>query len=135
KNGDAADLKSALGVFLSNSPKELHALAGRPTVTPADRAKMIALASVVAIAQQAAGEISAHERDGAIPREVVEAEREFLGIKLAGVFGLATEIAEDLELQQDTLRERGMAFRTAADGFLSWGAREAVPAAARRVYD
>ena len=118
-NGDTADLKGSLGAFLSNSPKELRALAGRPTITAEDRTKIIALASVLAIAQQAAGEISAHERDGAIPRAVVEAEREFLGVKLAGMFGLATEIAEDIDRQQDVLRERAMQLRAAADGFLT----------------
>ena len=44
-------------------------------------------------------------------------ERAFLCTKLAGLFSLSSEIAEDLERQEDEMRARAQQLRDAADSF------------------
>jgi hypothetical protein len=112
------DLKEAIGPLLAIAPRELRVLAERATITADDRVKILTLSCVLALAQQVAADILAAERDGAIPQAFVVKECEFIGTKLAGLFGLSSEIAEDLEAQEDMMRDRAQQLRRAADGIL-----------------
>jgi hypothetical protein len=55
------------------------------------------------------------EPDGAIAHDMVAQEREFLSSKLAGLFSLSSEIAEDLEGQEEFMRARAQQLRERAD--------------------
>jgi hypothetical protein len=63
---DALDLKDALDVFVSISPRDFKAMAERPTSEEADRTKIVALCSVLAIAQNVAAGILARQDEGAV---------------------------------------------------------------------
>jgi len=85
-----------------------------------DRRTAIIWLPVIALAMAGLGALfaaAAQERDGIIPREAVEAERAFLGTKLAGLFQISPEIAEDLERQEEEMRARAQQLRDAADSF------------------
>lgn len=112
---DMVGLKSTITGLLSFNAREIRAYSDRPTIGSADRVKLVALSSVLAMAQQVAVELLTTERDGLIPPEAVAAEQDFIGIKLAGLFSLASEIAEDLEAQEDRMRERAAKLREAAN--------------------
>lgn len=113
----SAHLKESIDAFLIVSPRELRALAERPTINSEDQEKIASTSFVLSIAQQIAADIAAQEADGVIPREAVEAERAFLGTKLAGLFTLSSEIAEDLEVQEEEMRARAQHLRDEADTF------------------
>ena len=70
---------------------------------------------MLSIAQQVAVELLTTEKHGLIPPEAVAAEQDFIGVKLAGLFSLASEIAEDLEIQEEQKRERAAELREAAN--------------------
>jgi hypothetical protein len=110
-------LKESIAAFLVVSPRELHAFAERPTINSTDQEKIASASFVLSIAQQVAADVAAQEHDGLIPREAVEAERAFLGTKLAGLFQLSSEIAEDLEVQEEEMRGRAQQLRDAAEAF------------------
>ncbi len=112
---DMPGLKSTITGLLSFNAREIRAYSDRPTITNADRVKLVALSSVLSMAQQVALEILTTEKDGLIPPEAVAAEQDFIGTKLAGLFSLASEIAEDLEAQEDRMRERAAQLREAAN--------------------
>lgn len=112
---DMVGLKSTITGLLSFNAREIRAYSDRPTIGSADRVKLVALSSVLAMAQQVAVELLTTEKDGLIPPEAVAAEQDFIGIKLAGLFSLASEIAEDLEAQEDRMRERAAKLRDAAN--------------------
>jgi hypothetical protein len=113
----SAQLKESIAAFLIVSPRELRALAERPTINAEDQEKIASTSFVLSIAQQVASDVAAEARDGIIPREAVEAERAFLSIKLAGLFQLSSEIAEDLEHQEEEMRGRAQHLRETADTF------------------
>lgn len=107
-------LKKAIADFMAIAPRELRALAERPTINSTDQMKIATLSCVLAIAQQITSEMLT-ESDGAISRHVVAEERAFLSSKLAGLFGLSSEIAEDLEGQEEFMRARAQHLRERAD--------------------
>jgi hypothetical protein len=107
-------LKKALADFMAIGPREVHALAERPTINSADQVKLATLSCVLAIAQEMANEMLI-EPDGAIAHDMVAQEREFLSSKLAGLFSLSSEIAEDLEGQEEFMRARAQQLRERAD--------------------
>ena len=109
------ELKDAVAVFRAVSPKDLMALSERATINSADQMKLVALAAVLKIAQQVVTEILAEEWGGVIAQEVVAKEHDFISIKLAGLFNLSSEIAEDLEVQEAAMRERAKHLRQTAD--------------------
>ena len=113
----SAQLKESIAAFLVVSPRELRALAERPTINAEDQEKLASTSIVLSIAQQVASDVAAEARDGIIPREAGEAERAFLSIKLAGLFQLSSEIAEDLEHQEEEMRGRAQHLRETADTF------------------
>ncbi len=109
------DLKEAIAAFQAIRPKELRALAERPTINAADQMKLMALSAVLSITQQVANEILAEEWGGVIAQATVAKELGFISTKLAGLFSLSSEIAEDLERQEDAMRDRALQLRQAAD--------------------
>ena len=111
------ELKDAITEFLTISPRDLRALGDRPTITTDDQMKIHSMSFVLSIAQQVASEIQAQARGDVIATDVVERERAFLDTKLAGLFSLSSEIAEDLERQEDEMRARAQQLRDAADSF------------------
>jgi hypothetical protein len=117
--GDTPDrsedhLKKALADFMAIGPRELRALAERPTINSTDQIKIATLSCVLAIAQQMTHEMLM-DRDGRIAHHMVAQEREFLSSKLAGLFSLSYEIAEDLEGQEEFMRARAQHLRESAD--------------------
>jgi hypothetical protein len=114
-----ADLKEAIGALMAITPRDLRALAERPTITSADRMKIITLSCVLSLAQQIAADILASEHDGVFPQEFVTKERELIVAKLAGLFSLSSEITEDLEAQEHEMRDRALKLRQAADNILA----------------
>jgi hypothetical protein len=112
---DMVGLKSTITSLLSFNAREIRAYSDRPTIGNAERTKLVALSAVLTIAQQVAVEILTTEKDGLIPPEAVAAEQDFIGIKLAGLFSLASEIAEDLQAQEDRMRARAAQLRDAAN--------------------
>jgi len=115
---DSADLKQAIAGLQAVSARDVRAFAERPTINSADRMKIVALASVLSIAQKVALEILATEKKGAIPPQIVARERDFITLKLAGLFSLSSEIAEDLEVQEDGMRARAQELRQTAEANL-----------------
>lgn len=109
------DLKDAVAEFRAISPKDLLALSERATINSADRMKLVALSAVLKIAQQVVQDILAEEWGGVIAQAAVAKENDFVSIKLAGLFNLSSEIAEDLEVQEAAMRERAMQLRETAD--------------------
>jgi hypothetical protein len=112
---DMVGLKSTITSLLSFNAREIRAYSDRPTIANSERTKLIALSAVLSIAQQVAVELLTTEKDGLIPPEAVAAEQDFISIKLAGLFSLASEIAEDLEIQEEQKRERAAELRKAAN--------------------
>ena len=112
---DMPGLKSTITGLLSFNAREIRAYSDRPTIAQADRVKLVALSAVLTMAQQVALGILTTEKDGLIPAQAVAAEQDFIGIKLAGLFSLASEIAEDLEAQEDRMRARAAQLREAAN--------------------
>ena len=112
---DMVGLKSTITSLLSFNAREIRAYSDRPTIANSERTKLIALSAVLSIAQQVAVELLTTEKDGLIPPEAVAAEQDFIGVKLAGLFSLASEIAEDLEIQEEQKRERAAELRAAAN--------------------
>ena len=111
----AQDLKDAVAAFHAVSPEELHAMAERPTINSDDQMKLVALSAVLKIAQHAVDELLAQEWGGVIAQEAVAKEHDFISVKLAGLFNLSSEIAEDLERQEDGMRARAKELRQSAD--------------------
>lgn len=111
----AQDLKDAVAAFRAVSPQELLALAERPTINQADQMKLVALSAVLKIAQHVVTELLEEEWGGVIAQDVVAKEHDFISIKLAGLFNLSSEIAEDLEVQERTMRARAKQLREVAD--------------------
>jgi hypothetical protein len=111
----AQELKDAVAAFRAISPKDLLALSERATINSADQMKLVALAAVLKIAQQVVTDILAEEWGGVIAQPVVAKENGFISIKLAGLFNLSSEIAEDLEVQEKAMRERAKQLRQTAD--------------------
>ncbi len=111
----AQDLKDAVAAFQAIAPKDLLALSERATINSADRMKLVALSAVLKIAQQVVRDILAEEWGGIIAQEAVAKENDFISIKLAGLFNLSSEIAEDIEVQEAAMRERAMHLRETAD--------------------
>jgi hypothetical protein len=112
---DMVGLKSAITGLLSFNAREIRAYSDRPTIAQSDRTKLVALSAVLSIAQQVAVQILTTETEGLIPPDIVAREQDFIGVKLAGLFSLASEIAEDLEVQEERKRERAAQLREAAD--------------------
>jgi len=112
---DMVGLKSTITGLLSFNAREIRAYADRPTIAQSDRVKLVALSAVLSITQQVAVELLTTERDGLIPPDAVASEQDFISIKLAGLFSLASEIAEDLEMQAERIRERAAELREAAN--------------------
>lgn len=112
---DMVGLKSTITNLLSFNAREIRAYSDRPTIGNIERVKLVALSAVLSIAQQVTVELLTTERDGLIPPEAVAAEEEFIRVKLAGLFSLASEIAEDLEAQAERMRERAAQLREAAN--------------------
>lgn len=110
-----ADLKQACETFLTLSPRQLRMLSERPTINSADQIKIATLSYVLAIAQRGVTDLLAHEQDGAIPPAMVAQESEFITSKIAGLFSLSSEIAEDLDRQEGVMRVRAQHLRDAAD--------------------
>jgi len=111
----ADHLKKAIADFMAIAPRELRTLAERPTINSTDQIKIATLSCVLAIAQQTTNEMLM-DGDGALAHHMVAQEREFLSSKLAGLFALSSEIAEDLEGQEEFMRARAQALRERADG-------------------
>ncbi len=57
-------LKSTITGLLSLNAREIRAYSDRPTITNADRTKLIALSAVLSITQQVAVELRTTEKDG-----------------------------------------------------------------------
>lgn len=114
----AQDLMDAVAEFRAISPKDLLALSERPTINSADQMKLVALSAVLKIAQQVVDDILAQEWGGVIAQDVVTKENDFVSIKLAGLFNLSSEIAEDIEVQEAAMRARAKQLRQAADTML-----------------
>lgn len=112
---DTPGLKSAITGLLSFNAREIRAYSDRPTIANADRVKLIALSAVLSMTQQVAVELLTTEKDALIPPEAVAAEQDFICTKLAGLFSLASEIAEDLEAQEEQKRQRAAQLREAAN--------------------
>lgn len=112
------ELMDAVAVFRAILPKDLLALSERPTINSADQMKLVALSAVLKIAQQVVADILAQEWGGVIAQDVVAKENDFVSIKLAGLFNLSSEIAEDLEVQEAAMRVRAKQLRQAADTML-----------------
>jgi ribosomal protein L22 len=110
----AEHLKKAIADFMAIAPRELRALAERPTINSTDQMKIATLSCVLAIAQQMTNDMLI-EQDGSIAHHTVAQERAFLSSKLAGLFGLSSEIAEDLEGQEEFMRTRAQHLRERAD--------------------
>jgi predicted Zn-dependent peptidase len=64
-------LKEAIAALKTITPKDLVALAERPTINSADQMKLVALSCVLSLAQQVAADILAGERAGVIAQGVV----------------------------------------------------------------
>ena len=109
------DLKRATEAFMALSPQYLRALAERPTISGADQIKIATLSFVLSIAQRGVADLLAHEQDGTIAHAAVVSECEFITTKLAGLFSLSSEIAEDLERQEEVMRKRAQHLRDAAN--------------------
>lgn len=107
-------LKKAVADFMAIGPRELRTLAERPTINSSDQIKIATLSCVLAIAQQMTNDMLL-EPDGGIAHHMVAQEREFLSSKLAGLFSLSSEIAEDLEGQEEFMRSRAQQLRESAD--------------------
>jgi len=112
---DMVGLKSTITGLLSFNAREIRAYSDRPTIASSERTKLIALSSVLSSTQLVSNEPVTTEKDGLIPPEAVAAEQDFIGVKLAGLFSLASEIAEDLEIQEEQKRERAAELRQAAN--------------------
>lgn len=110
-----ADLKQACETFMALSPRQLRILSERPTINSTDQIKLATLSYVLAIAQRGVTELLAHEKDGTIAPETVAQESEFITSKIAGVFSLSSEIAEDLDRQEEAMRVRAQHLRDAAN--------------------
>ncbi len=110
-----ADLTQACESFMALSPRELRMLSERPTINSADQIKIATLSYVLAIAQRGVADLLAHEQDGAITPALVAQESEFVTSKIAGLFSLSSEIAEDLDRQEGVIRVRAQHLRDAAD--------------------
>lgn len=110
-------LKTAVDAFMAMSPRQVGALAERPTINRADQLKLATLACLLNIAQQVAADIQAQAKEGAQTQELAAQEHEFISTKLAGLFGLSSEITEDLEAQEETMRARAQQLRDAANSF------------------
>lgn len=111
----AQELKDAVAAFHAISPQELLALSERPTINTADQMKLVALSAVLKIAQSAVDELLAQEWGGVIAQDAVAKEHDFISTKLAGLFNLSSEIAEDLEVQEEEMRARAKGLRLTAD--------------------
>lgn len=110
-------LKESIAAFMATPPRQMRALAERPTINAEDQEKIASMSFVLSIAQQIAADIAAEGDGGVIPREAVEKECSFLSTKLTGLFALSSEIAEDLERQEEEMRARAQQLRDAADTF------------------
>ena len=110
-------LKESIAAFMATSPRQLRALAERPTINAADQEKIASMSFVLSIAQQIAADLAAEEEHGVIPRKAVEKECAFLSTKLTGLFALSSDIAEDLERQEEEMRARAQQLRDTADTF------------------
>src|SRR3569833_1578017 len=62
----SAQLKESNTAFLIVSPRELRALAERPTINAEDQEKIASTSFVLSIAQQVASDVAAEARDGVI---------------------------------------------------------------------
>lgn len=113
-DGSAEHLKKAIADFMAIAPRELRTVAERPTINSTDQMKIATLSCVLAIAQQMTTDMLT-ENDGSIARTMVAQERAFLSSKLAGLFSLSSEIAEDLEGQEEFMRTRAQHLRERAD--------------------
>ncbi len=111
----AQALKETVAAFRAISPRDLLKMSERPTINKADQMKLVALSAVLKIAQQVVTDILAEEWGGVIAQDVVAKEHDFISIKLAGLFNLSSEIAEDLEVQENTMRARAKQLREVAD--------------------
>lgn len=109
------DLKRACETFMALSPRQLRILSERPTINGADQIKLATLSYVLAIAQRGVADLMAHEKDGAFAPEMVAQESEFITSKIAGLFSLSSEIAEDLDRQEGVMRVRAQHLRDAAN--------------------
>jgi hypothetical protein len=112
---DTPGLKSTITSLLSFNAREIRAYSDRPTIGHAERTKLVALSAVLSMTQQVAVELLTTEKNGRIPAEAVAAEQNFICTKLAGLFSLSSEIAEDLEHQEEQKRRRAAELREAAN--------------------
>ena len=112
---DTPGLKSTITNLLSFNAREIRSYSDRPTIGHAERTKLVALSAVLSMTQQVAVELLTTEKEGRIPSEAVAAEQNFICTKLAGLFSLASEIAEDLEAQEEAKRIRAAELRHAAN--------------------
>ncbi len=111
------DLKQASDTFMALSP-QLPARPGRAADHQQRRSDQDRDLELRArIAQRGVGDLLANEQDGDIAHATVAQECEFITTKLAGLFSLSSEIAEDLERQEDAMRRRAQHLRDAADAF------------------
>lgn len=111
----AGDLKRACEEFMALSPRQLRVLSERSTISSADQVKLVTLSYVLAIAQRGVVDLLEHEKDGVFTPAVVAQESEFITSKIAGLFSLSSEIAEDLEQQEEGMRVRAQHLRESAD--------------------
>ena len=111
----AQELTDAAAAFNAISPQEMLAMSERPTITADDQMKLVALGAVLKIAQHAVAELLTQEWGGVIAQEVVAKEHDFICVKLAGLFNLSSEIAEDIEVQEAAMRARAKELRLTAD--------------------
>jgi hypothetical protein len=112
---DTPGLKSTITSLLSFNAREIRAYSDRPTIGHVERTKLVALSAVLSMTQQVAVELLTTEKDSRIPPEAVAAEQKFICTKLAGLFSLSSEIAEDLEHQEEQKRHRAAELREAAN--------------------
>jgi len=110
----ADHLKKAIADFMAIGPAELRSLAERPTINSTDQIKIGTLSCVLAIVQQMTHDMLT-DGDGVLAHHMVAQERAFLSSKLAGLFALSSEIAEDLEGQEEFMRTRAQHLRERAD--------------------
>lgn len=115
RNGSVRALKAAVDGFLTISPRHLSALAERATINSADQMKLATLSCVLSVAQQVAADILAQEEEGEKTMALAAQEHEFISTKLAGLFILSSEITEDIEAQEETMRVRAQQLRDAAE--------------------
>lgn len=115
RDGSLGTLKAAVDGFLAISPRHLSALAERATINSADQMKLATLSCVLSVAQQVAADILAQEEEGEKTLALAAQEHEFISTKLAGLFMLSSEITEDLEAQEETMRVRAQQLRDAAE--------------------